>query len=213
MRTISEHEFKNKKKTQVGIRLETWNIGSLCSRGTEVTKELRKRKTDICGLQEVRWRGQGVHFIGVEGRRYKLWWSGNDTGEDSVGILVKEELCESVVEIRRRSDRIMTMCLIFWKEMIRLICVYLPQSEKPDIQKDKFYDELVHEWEMKGTKELTLEIGDFNSYAGKKMDRFKGAHGENKIGEENLEGRTLSEFCNQKDLYGRIHGLRRKKAR
>ena len=26
-----------------------------------------KRKVDICGPQEVRWRAQGAHIIGVEG--------------------------------------------------------------------------------------------------------------------------------------------------
>ena len=32
-------KFKNNKKTQIGIRLGTWNVGSLCSRGTEVAEE------------------------------------------------------------------------------------------------------------------------------------------------------------------------------
>ena len=57
-------------------------------------------------------------------------------------MLVKEELCESVVEIHT----MMTMCLIFGEKMIQVICVYAPQSKKPDIKKDKLYDELVHEW-------------------------------------------------------------------
>ena len=52
--------------------------------------------------------------------------------------------------------------------MIRVICVYTPQSGKPDIQKSKFYDELVHKWDLKGTKELTLGIEDFNGHVGKK---------------------------------------------
>ena len=43
---------------------------------------------NICGLQEVRWRGQGAHFIGVEERRYKLWWLENDTRMTGVGILI-----------------------------------------------------------------------------------------------------------------------------
>ena len=54
--------------------------------------------------------------------------------------------------------------------MIRVICVYAPQSGKPDIQKDKFYNELVHEWDMKGTKELTLGIGNFIGHVEKKME-------------------------------------------
>ena len=58
----------------------------------------------------------------------------------------------------------MTICLIFLEEMIQVICVYAPKSGKPNIQKDKFYDELVVEWDIRGTKELTLRIGDFNGH-------------------------------------------------
>ena len=53
MQRISRYNFKNKKNTQIGIRYETWNFGSLCGRGTEVTEELRQRKLNICALQEV----------------------------------------------------------------------------------------------------------------------------------------------------------------
>ena len=58
----------------------TWNVGSISGRGTEVCEELRKRRMDVCCLQNVRWRGQGVLFMDAKGRRYKLWWSGNSDG-------------------------------------------------------------------------------------------------------------------------------------
>ena len=73
--------------------MQPWNIGSMSGRGTEVCKELRKKRMDVCCLQEVRWRGQGAWFLGVKGRRYKLWWSGNSDGTGGVGVSVKEELC------------------------------------------------------------------------------------------------------------------------
>ena len=109
-----------------------------------MAEELRKRKVDTCDPQEIRCRGHGPCFIGVKERRYKLRLLENDAGKGSVGILVKEELCESVVEIGR-SDRMTTMCLIIGEEMIRAIFVYTPQSGKPDIQKNKLYEYLVHE--------------------------------------------------------------------
>ena len=62
-------------------------------------QELRKRRMKVCCLQEVRWRGQLARFMGVKGRRYKFWWSGNSDGTGGVGVLVKEELCEKVVEM------------------------------------------------------------------------------------------------------------------
>ena len=102
----------------------------------------------------------------------------NDTAKGGEGTLVKE-LCESVVEIQRRSDRMMTMCLVFGEDMIWVISIYAPQSGKPDLQKDKFYDK----WDIKSTKKLTFGIGDFNSDVGKKVDGFEGVQGENGIGE------------------------------
>ena len=52
---------------------------------------------------------------------------------------------------------------------------------------------------MKGTKELTLGIGDINGHVGKKVDGFEGIHGGNGIGEE-IWNILLLEFCNLKNL-------------
>ena len=62
-------------------------------------EELRKRKVDVCCLQEVRWRNEGARFIGVKGRRYKLWWCGNGDKTGGVGILVKEERSRGETEL------------------------------------------------------------------------------------------------------------------
>ena len=39
----------------------------------------------------------------MKGSRYKLWWSGNGLGVLCVGAMVKEELCEKVEEVWRKS--------------------------------------------------------------------------------------------------------------
>ena len=64
------HEKKVEKR--IGARFGSWNVGSISGRGAEMCDELRKRKVDVCRLQEVRWRGEGACFFGVKGRRYKL---------------------------------------------------------------------------------------------------------------------------------------------
>ena len=87
-----------KPDERLGVRVGTWNVGNMNGRGTEVCEELRKRRMDVCCLQEVRWGGQGARFMGVKGRKYKLWRSGNSDGTGGVGVLV-EELCEKVVEV------------------------------------------------------------------------------------------------------------------
>lgn len=183
-----------------GVRLSTWNVGSLSGRGTEVCEELRKRRVDVCCLQEVRWRGQGAKCLGAKGRRYKLWWSGNSEGAGGVGVLVKEELCEKVVEVLRKSDRVMTVVMAFEEEVVRIICVYGPQSGRTSAEKERFYDELASEWDRKNVGELVLGLGDFNGHVGKRIEGYEGVHGGYGIGERNMEGRMLLEFCDEKEL-------------
>ena len=47
---------------------------------------------DLCCSQEVHHRTEGAQFLGAKGRKYKLWWFGNDDAVRGVGILVKELL-------------------------------------------------------------------------------------------------------------------------
>ena len=141
----------------IGIRFGSWNVSSICGRGTEVGEELRKRKVDVCCLQEVRWKGEGARFFSVKGRRYKLWWCENDDKIGGVGILVKEKLCEKVVEVRRRCDRVMAIGLAFEEEVVTVICVYAPQSEKPDAEKERFYEEMAREWSVANENELVWD--------------------------------------------------------
>ena len=49
-------------------------------------------------------------------------------GLGGVGVLVKEELCEKVVEVRMRSERVMTVVMVLEEEVLRIIYVYWPQS-------------------------------------------------------------------------------------
>ena len=43
--------------------------------------------------------------------------------------MVKEELCENMVGVRRVSDSVMTF-VVFEEDVMRLICGYAPQSGK-----------------------------------------------------------------------------------
>ena len=41
---------------------------------------------------------------------------------------MKEELCKKVVEVRRVSDRVKVVVLVFEEDVMRLICGFAPQS-------------------------------------------------------------------------------------
>ena len=52
--------------------------------------------------------------------------------------MVKEVLCENVVEVRRVSDRVMTIVIVFYEDLLRLICGYAPQSGRSLEEKQSF---------------------------------------------------------------------------
>ena len=54
---------------------------------------------------------------------------------EGVRVLVKEELCEKVVEEQRRIDRVMTVVMAPDEEVARIICVYGPQSGRTGAEK------------------------------------------------------------------------------
>ena len=58
-----------------------------------------------------------------------MWWSGNQEGYDGVGVLVREELCDKVAEIRRVNDRVMSLAIVL-EEVVRVICAYAAHSGK-----------------------------------------------------------------------------------
>ena len=63
-------------------------------------------------------------------------------GCGGMGIMVKDELCEKVVEVRRVSDRVMNVVVFFEEDVLRLICGYARQSGTSLEEKTVFYDEL-----------------------------------------------------------------------
>ena len=114
--------------------------------------------------------------MGSSGQRYKLWWSGNDSGFGGVGILVKEEISGNVVEIRRKSDRVMAIVLTLGREVIRIICAFGPQSERPVTEKVRFYDEMASEWDFGSSSEIIVSLKDFSGHVGKCAEGFQGVH-------------------------------------
>ena len=130
-------QYDGRPDERFGMLFGTWNLDNLSGREGEVCEELRKRMIDVCCLHEVRWRWQGARMLGMKGRRCKLWWSGKGDGVGGVGVMVKTELCEKVVEVRVVSDRVMAV-VVFEEDVLRLICWYTPQSGRSLEEKQSF---------------------------------------------------------------------------
>ena len=83
--------------------------------------------------------------------------------------------------------------------MLRLICGYAPQSGRIFEEKKSLYDELKYERDMHSAYDLAMCLGDFNGNVGRHIDGFDELHGGYGIGQRNLEGRVLLEFCLDKE--------------
>ena len=90
------------------IRVCTLNIGTMTKRGRELADMMERRNVDILCLQETKWKGSKSGNIGGG---CKLFYNGADGRKNGIGIVVREELAESVLEVKRVSERLMAMKL------------------------------------------------------------------------------------------------------
>ena len=65
-----------------------------------------------------------------------------------------------------------------------MICVYGPQSERPDAEKVRFYDEMGSEWDLGSSSEIIVSLEDFNGHLGKYAEDFEGVHRKMVLGKE-----------------------------
>ena len=72
----------------------------------EIADVLRRRKVDIACVQEVKWKGSKARNVG---HGYKLFYHGDTSNRNGVGIILREERTKDIVEISRISDRIILL--------------------------------------------------------------------------------------------------------
>ncbi|ESN93950.1 hypothetical protein HELRODRAFT_180359 [Helobdella robusta] len=138
-------------------------------RSLEVVEELQRRMVDVAALQEIRWKGEGTRFVGAKGGRYKLWWKGDD-GTGGVGVMVREELVEKVLEVRRRSNGVIVVVMVFGKVIVRVKSGYAPQQSRKEEEKNRFYDDVSDEIGQAGLDEFVVLLGDLNGHVGADAD-------------------------------------------
>ena len=106
------------------IRVGTLNIGTMTVRGRELADMMERRNVDILCLQKTRWKGSKAKNIGGE---CKIFYNGADGRKNRIGIVLREELVESVLEVKRVSDRLMAMKLEVNGSILNIVSAYAPQ--------------------------------------------------------------------------------------
>jgi exonuclease III len=93
----------------------------------EIAEMAARRRLDFCCVQESRWKGGSARIIGYDDGWYKFFWVGCEEGVAGVGVLVTKKWIESVVEVRRVSERVMVLRLAIGKSLLNIVSVYAPQ--------------------------------------------------------------------------------------
>jgi len=116
------------------MRIGTANVGTLNGRDGEVVNMANRRCLDFCCLQETRWKGAGARKFG----KYKLLWSGCETGMAGVGLLVEENWVDKVLEVQQVSSRTMVVRVRAGKSVLNIVSVYAPQVGRTMDEKEEF---------------------------------------------------------------------------
>ena len=165
-------------------------------KASEVVETASRRGVDLCCLQETRWKMEGIKQIVGKDSRYKLFWSGNDNATGGVGVLLAEEWWEKVFEVVRVSDRIILIRMTIGKTVFVFVCVYAPQANLSEFEKDRFYQMLQCTVAKIPASEQLFVCSDWYGHIGSQSTGFEEVHGWQAIGKRNTEGeRVLERAC------------------
>jgi exonuclease III len=80
---------------------------------------------NILCVQETKWKEQKAKE--VEDTSFKLWYIGNTSTKNGVGIMLDKSLKDEVVDIKRQEDRIIFVKLLVGDLIFNIISAYVSQ--------------------------------------------------------------------------------------
>ncbi|KAK3544873.1 hypothetical protein QTP86_027547 [Hemibagrus guttatus] len=158
---------------------------------------MERRKVDILCVQETRWKGSKARSIRAG---FKLFYYGVDSKRNGVGVVLKEEFVRNVLEVKRVSDRVMSLKLEIEGVMLNVVSGYAPQVGCELEEKERFWNELDEVMESIPTGERVVIGVDFNGHVGEGNRGDEEVMGKFGVKERNLEGQMVVDFAKRMDL-------------
>ncbi|KAK6743228.1 hypothetical protein RB195_010468 [Necator americanus] len=196
----SRYDIRSRPKKlvrqQQPVRLATLNVGTLTGRSCELADSLRKRRVDICCVQETRWKGSKSRELG-DG--YKLIYH-DTSNRNGVSIILNESFRNSVTVVDRLSDRLTAAKVDTGEVELRVVSAYAPQAGCSEEEKASFWEDLEQYVRSLEGEEVLLIGGDFNGHVGSRKDGFESCHGGYGYGARNDDGLRILEYAVASDL-------------
>ncbi|KAK3505805.1 hypothetical protein QTP70_019713, partial [Hemibagrus guttatus] len=174
----------------------TWSTKHF-GKGRELADVMERRKVDILCVQETRWKGSKARSIGAG---FKLFYYGVDSKRNGVGVVLKEEFVRNVLEVKRVSDRVMSLKLEIEGVMLNVVSGYAPQVGCELEEKERFWSELDEVMESIPTGERVVIGADFNGHVGEGNTGDEEVMGKFGVKERNLEGQMVVDFAKRMDM-------------
>ncbi|KAK3574008.1 hypothetical protein QTP86_034351 [Hemibagrus guttatus] len=146
---------------------------------------------------ETRWKGSKARSIGAG---FKLFYYGVDSKRNGVGVVLKEEFVRNVLEVKRVSDRVMSLKLEIEGVMLNVVSGYAPQVGCELEEKERFWSELDEVMESIPTGERVMIGADFNGHVGEGNRGDEEVMGKFGVKERNLEGQLVVDFSKRMDM-------------
>ncbi|KAK3540385.1 hypothetical protein QTP70_030406 [Hemibagrus guttatus] len=169
----------------------------MTGKGRELADMMERRKVDILCVQETRWKGSKARSIGAG---FKLFYYGVDSKRNGVGVVLKEEFVRNVLEVKRVSDRVMSLKLEIEGVMLNVVSGYAPQVGCELEEKERFWSELDEVMESIPTGERVVIGADFNGHVGEGNTGDEEVMGKFGVKERNLEGQMVVDFAKRMDM-------------
>ncbi|KAK3568596.1 hypothetical protein QTP86_010286 [Hemibagrus guttatus] len=158
---------------------------------------MERRKVDILCVQETSWKGSKARSIGAG---FKLFYYGVDSKRNGVGVVLKEEIVRNVLEVKRVSDRVMSLKLEIEGVMLNVVSGYAPQVGCELEEKERFWSELDEVMESIPTGERVVIGADFNGHVGEGNTGDEEVMGKFGVKERNLERQMVVDFAKRMDM-------------
>ena len=168
----------------------TLSTGTMTGRGRELADMMERKNVDILCLKETKWKGSKARNIGGG---CKIFYNGADERKNGIGIVVREELAESILEVKRVSDRLMAMKLEVKGSILNIVSAYAPQVNNSMEEKNDFWEDLDGLIESIPKEEKIVLGADLNGNIG--YEEIMGRYGT-----RNKEGSMVVNFGKRMDL-------------
>ena len=145
----------------------------------------------------IKWKESKARNIGGS---YKLFYHRVSGQKNGVGIILKERFINSVLEVRRVSDRAMCMKLEVEGVLFNVISAYAPQVGCNIEEKEEFWDELDEEVQKIPGAERVVIGADLNGHVGEGNTGDERVMGRYEVRERNEEGQRIVDFAKRMDM-------------